>query len=72
MFSIDILFPLNEQNLIFFPKNINKELDVFNRYFFPLKWIKLIFLPKNINKELDVYNRHFFSFTHEKCPFYFP
>ena len=37
MFSTDILFPLNEQSLFFFPKNIDNELDVFKRYFISIK-----------------------------------
>ena len=46
MFSADILFPLNEQGLLIFSKNINKELDIFNRYVISLKWIKFFFLPQ--------------------------
>ena len=37
MFPTEILVPLNEQSEFFFPKNINKELDVFNRYVISLK-----------------------------------
>ena len=46
MFSTDILIPLNGLSLFFFPKNINKELDIFNRYFILFKWKKFIFHPQ--------------------------
>ena len=56
MFSTDILFSLNEKSLFFFPKNINKELDVFNRFFIPLK--VYFSSPIILIKELDVFNTY--------------
>ena len=60
MFSTDVLFSLNEKSLFFFPKNINKELDVFNRYLFPLNEQSLFFFPNHINKGVRCFQQIFY------------
>ena len=64
MFSADILFPLNEQGLLIFSKDINKELNIFNRYIISLKWKKFIFLPQ----EYQLWIRCFQQIFHFSSP----
>ena len=60
MFSADILFPSNKQGLSIFSKNINKELDIFNRYVISLKWIKFIFLPQEYQLWIRCFQQIFY------------